>query len=169
MGSSTQLRDKDLVGKIVVSMADGAQVGTVKDLVFHGLDLNALVVNGERGEGLLPYKSLGTNGPDAITIESYTLVDWSAGAGLGPNSMDLSQLRELSVVDSDGKSLGHFHDLTMDAAGITQEIAVRTDGVFGIGSHETVIPASHIRAVGASMITVDTGSKAATASHRGTK
>src|SRR5580658_9762245 len=107
MSASTSLKDKDLIGKSVVSMADGAKVGTVEELVFHGLDLNALVVKGERGEGLLPYISVGTNGPDAITIESYTLIDWSAGAGLGPDSKNLHQLRELSVVDSDGKSLGH--------------------------------------------------------------
>jgi sporulation protein YlmC with PRC-barrel domain len=153
------MNDKDLMGKAVVSMADGAQVGIVKDLVFRGLDLDSLVVRGERGEGLLPYTSLGKNGPDAITIESYTVVDWNAGPGLGPESKDLHHLRELSVMDADGKMLGHLHDLTMDAAGHVQDIAVRTDGVFGIGAHETVIPASRVCAVGTNMITVAADSK----------
>ncbi len=149
------MRDKDLVGKSVVSMADGARVGTVKDLVFHGLNLQALVVKGERGEGLLPFVSVGANGPDAITIESYTLVDWNKGPGLGPETMDIHRLRKLSVVDGNGKMLGHLHDLTMDTAGHVEDIRVRTEGVFGIGAHETVIPASDIRALGADLITVE--------------
>lgn len=153
------MKDKDLVGKNVVSMADGARVGNVKDLVFQGLHLDALVVRGERGEGLLPFKSVGTNGPDAITIESYTLVDWNKGPGLGPESTDMQQLRKLQVVDADGKMIGHLHDLTMSPTGEVETIAVRTEGVFGIGAHETVIPASDVRAVGADLITVEGNSK----------
>jgi sporulation protein YlmC with PRC-barrel domain len=150
------MRDKDLVGKTVVSMADGARVGTVKDLVFHELDLVSLVVRGEHGEGLLPYKSLGTNGPDAITIESYTLVDWNAGRTLEPDNKNTHELSKLAVVDSHGNMLGHMHGLTMDDGGHVQDIAVRTEGIFGIGAHEAVIPASRVRAVGADLITVDT-------------
>lgn len=150
------MKDKDLVGKTVVSMADGARVGNVKDLVFHELELVSLVVQGERGEGLLPYRSLGTNGPDAITIESYTLVDWNAGRALAPDNKNIHELRKLAVVDSEGNMLGHIHGLTMDDDGNVQDIAVRRDGVFGIGAHETIIPGSRVRAVGADLITVDT-------------
>jgi sporulation protein YlmC with PRC-barrel domain len=154
------MKDKDLVGKKVVSMADGAQVGTVKDLVFHELELTALVVRGERGEGLLPYKDLGTNGPDAITIESYKQVDWNAGKSLDPESRSTHDLRKLSVMDADGNLLGHMHDLTMDEKGHVEDMSVRTDGILGLGSHETVIPAGRVRAVGADMITVDGDPKA---------
>ncbi len=154
------MKEKDLVGKKIVSMADGAKVGTVKDLVFHGLELSALVLDGERGEGLLPFKDLGTNGPDAITIESYKLVDWNAGKVLAPESRSTHDLRKLSVMDANGTLLGHMHDLTMDDNGHVKDIDVRTDGVFGIGSHETVIPAAQVRALGADMITVEVTGKA---------
>jgi sporulation protein YlmC with PRC-barrel domain len=136
-------------------MADGARVGSVKDLVFRGMDLDALVVRGERGEGLLPYKSLGAIGPDAVTIESYTLVDWNPGPALGPETKDMHGLRQLAVVDAEGHKLGHLHNLTMDAAGHVEEIDVRTEGVFGLGAHQTVIPGKRVRAFGADMITVD--------------
>ena len=149
------MKYKDLVGKNIVGMADGAQVGRVKDLVFDGLDLTALVVAGERGEGLLPFKSLGANGPDAITIESYTLVDWNPGRILDPKSSDIHELCKLEVVDADGNMLGHMHDLTLDDKGHVEDIEVRSQGIFGIGAHETVIPGARIRAVGPKLITVE--------------
>ena len=154
------MKDKDLVGKTVVSMADGARVGTVKDLVFHGLELSKLLIRGERGEALLDFKSIGVNGPDAITIESYTLVDWNAGRTLEPDNRDIHELRKLSVVDAGGKMLGHLHDLTMDDLGHVETIAVRTEGVFGVGAHETVIPGASVRAVGSNMITVEAAASA---------
>ena len=149
------MKEKDFIGKKLVSMADGVQVGTVKDLIFQGLDLTALVVRGEHGEGLLPYKEIGTNGPDAITIESYKLVDWNAGHSLQPDSRSSHDLRKLNFMDADGKLLGRIHDLTMDEVGHIQTMGVRTEGVFGLGSHETVVPASSIRALGSDMVTVD--------------
>ncbi len=149
------MRYKDLVGKSVVSMADGAVIGEVKDLVFRSLDLDALIVHGDRGDGLLPFTSLGTNGPDAITIESYTLVDWNKGPTLGPETSDLHHLRKLQVVDDTGKMLGHLHEITMNANGHLEDISVRTEGVFGIGAHVTVISRSHVRAVGPDLITVE--------------
>jgi sporulation protein YlmC with PRC-barrel domain len=149
------MKEKELVGKSVVSLADGARVGAVKDLVFHGLTLGALVVRGERGEGLLPFDCAEAIGPDAITIESYTLVDWNKGPALGPESTDLNQLRKLKVVTADGRDIGQFHDLTMDSTGRVESISVKTEGVFGIGGHETIIPASGVRAIGPNLITVE--------------
>ena len=48
------MKEKDLVGKHMVSINDGTRAGTVKDLVFDELQLTALVVKGDRGEGRLP-------------------------------------------------------------------------------------------------------------------
>ncbi len=154
------MKEKDLAGKKVVSMADGAEVGTVKELVFHGLKLSGLVVHGESGEGLLPFKDLGTNGPDAITIESSGLVDWSVGKIPDPDGRNMHDLRKLPFMDGDGNTLGRMHDLTMNEAGVVEDIDVRTEGVFGLGSQETVVSASQVRAVGPDMITVEAGSKA---------
>ena len=63
--TSKGIREKDLMGKAIVSMGDGAKVGTVKELVFQHLTLSSLVVRGEHGEGLLRYQDIGANGPDA--------------------------------------------------------------------------------------------------------
>jgi sporulation protein YlmC with PRC-barrel domain len=149
------MNDKDFINKPVIAMADGAKVGTVKDLVFQGLELASLVIKGERGEGLLPYASIGKNGPDAITIESFTLVDWNAGRALAPDSRNTHELRKLAVMDADGNNLGHMDDFTMNAKGHVEDIVVRTQGVFGIGSQETVVSHSKVRAIGPEIITVE--------------
>jgi len=149
------MREKDLINKQVVSMADGAKVGTVKDLIFDGLDLKALVVNGERGEGLLALSNVGKNGPDAIMIESYTVIDWNVGRVAAPESRNTQDLRNLEVVDAAGNMLGHMHHFTMDSKGRLEELSVRTEGVFGIGASETLVAASRVRAIGANMITVE--------------
>jgi sporulation protein YlmC with PRC-barrel domain len=148
------MRDRDFVGKVVVSMADGAQVGRVKDLVFNDLNLSALVVQGDRGEGLLPFPSLESNGPDVITIASYSVLDWNPGDALEPSPRTIHDLRKLTVVDSDGNVLGHIHDFTMDAVGHVQEIDIRTEGVFGLGAHKTVIDGAQVCALGADLMTV---------------
>jgi|GEM_PF-1874504 len=153
------MRDKDFLNKTVISMTDGAVIGKVKDLIFHDLDFSSLVVNGERGEGLLPFSSIGKNGPDAIMIESYTLVDWNAGRSLVPDSRTTHDLRKLSVVDGQGNMLGHIADFTMNSKGHVQEFVVRTEGVFGIGSQETVVPQSKVRAIGSEVITVEAETK----------
>ena len=124
------------------------------------------MVRGEHGEGLLPFRSLGTNGPDAVTIESYTLVDWNAGRSLDPDSKNTDELRKLSVVDSEGNMLGHIHDLSMDSFGHIDDVDVRTEGVFGIGARHTSIPRSNVRAVGPNLITVEADSSGSSAATR---
>ena len=149
------MKKEEYVGKIVVSIADGAEIGKVKDLVFHGLKLNALLVKGERGEGLLTQDNISANGPDAITIENYALVDWNAGSAGDPESRTTHELEKLKVMDAEGNMLGHMHHFTMNAKGDIEHISVRTDGVFGLGAHETNVPSSKVRAIGAEMITVE--------------
>jgi sporulation protein YlmC with PRC-barrel domain len=149
------MTEKEFLGKTVVSISDGAKVGTIKDLVFDGSQVKGFIVKGERGEGLLPFSALGTPGPDAIAIESYELVDWNAGKLLQPASKTLNDLLKLSVVDDSGAMIGHMHDLTFDSAGYIEQIAVRTEGVFGIGAHHTLVPGKRIRALGPSFITVE--------------
>ncbi len=149
------MKSKAFVGKRVVSMADGAEIGKVRDLVFTGLNLTALLVKGERGDGLLPFESIDANGPDAITIESYKLIDWNAGRTLDPESRTTHEIEKLKVIDAEGIMIGRLHDFTMSPKGLIEEISVRTEGVFGIGSHETVVPSSKVRAIGTDMITVE--------------
>jgi sporulation protein YlmC with PRC-barrel domain len=149
------MTEKDLLGKAVVSMGDGARVGKVKDLIFHGIQLQALVIKGERGEGLLPYERIGKNGPDAITIDSYTMVDWNGGTISDPESQEIGELRKLTVVDSNGKMLGHLHDLDLSESGLIQEIFVQTEGVFSIGAHKSRFAGPQIRSMGPKLITVD--------------
>lgn len=149
------MKKEEYVGKKVVSIADGAEVGKVKDLVFQSLKLTALVVKGERGEGLLPQGDISANGPDAITIESYKLIDWNAGSAMDSESRTTHELEKLKVMDAEGNLLGHMHHFTMNAEGEIEHISVRTEGVFGLGAHETTVPSTKVRAIGEDMITVE--------------
>ena len=149
------MKQKEFVGKRVVSLADGVEIGKVKDLVFTGLNLSALVIAGERGDGLLPFESISANGPDAITIESFQLIDWNAGSTLTPESRTTQEIEKLKVIDAKGTMIGRLHDFKMNPNGWIEEIYIRTDGVFGIGAHETTVPSSKVRAIGAFLITVD--------------
>lgn len=148
------MKDKDLVGKSVVSISDGAQIGTVKDLVFYDLVLKSLLVKGDRGEGLLPFTSISSNGPDAIMVDSYAAVDWSTGTVPDPNSRNGHDLRKLDVMDSSGNALGQVHDYSMDATGHVHQIDIRTEGVFGIGAQKTIIEGAQVCAIGPDMMTV---------------
>ena len=149
------MTDKEFMGKKVVSLSDGEKLGKVKDLIFTGLKLTDLVVKGERGEGLLPFKNLSANGPDAIMVETYALIDWNVGPALTPESRTAHELEKLKVVDDKGKMIGHMHDYTMDTNGVIEEISVRTEGVFGIGAIETIVPSKRVRAIGSDLITVE--------------
>ena len=135
-------------------MGDGTRVGSVTDVLFNGLDVNSLVVHGDHGNGLLPYRDVLSNGPDAITIESSTLIDWNAGPESDVEGKGAQHLRKLAVMDADGAMLGHVHDMDMDEPGHVENITVRGDGIFGFGGHETRIQTSRVRAVGPKMITV---------------
>jgi sporulation protein YlmC with PRC-barrel domain len=149
------MNENDLVGKAVVSMADGAKVGVVNDLIFKGVSLQGLSLKGDKGNGILAFKNIGTTGPDAISIESYKNVDWDAGKTLEPDSHNLHDLRKLKVIDDSGTELGHLHAVTLDNLGNIEEIAVRTEGVFGIGSHQALIAGARIRSLGPTLITVE--------------
>ncbi len=140
-------------------MDDGAKVGTVNDLIFRGVEMVSLVVKGERGEGLLPYERVNENGPDALMIDSYTAIDWSSGLTLEPGTRSVHELRKLSVVDAEGNLLGRLHEFTITPKGRMEDLYIKTEGVFGIGSHESVVSQSRIRAFGPDAITVEMGKK----------
>jgi sporulation protein YlmC with PRC-barrel domain len=148
------MRDKDLIEKSVISIADGERVGVVKDLVFLDLNVLGLLVMGNHGQGLLPFSKLESIGPDAIMVASTSVVDWNAGSVLVSGGRNTRDLRKLSVVDSEGNFLGHIHDFNMDSTGQIKEINIRTEGVFGIGSQRTMVEGAEVCGIGSDVITV---------------
>ena len=147
---------EDVKGKPVVSLADGARIGDVRDLVIDAkaLALRGFLLGGDPGEGLLPLSAVRSNGTDAITVESASAVEWNTGRAQD-SGQDLEEFLHLTVVDASGQVLGHIHDVNFSQEGKIKQMVIKSGGVLGLGAHETAIAPGQVRAVGEKMITVD--------------
>ncbi len=143
----------DLRRKPIVSMADGAKIGEVDDLL---VDVTAwrvsdVVIDSKQGRGLLPLASLKSIGPDAITVESASAVAWNAqGAGLA-----FAAMRKLIVVDGSGTNMGHVVDLAYDPDGAVRSFEIHQGGVLGLGVKVTNVTPADVRGVGDRLLTVE--------------
>lgn len=143
----------DLRKKPVVSMADGAKIGEVDDLVIDtgAWAVRELYVASKTGRGLLALASLKNIGPDAVTVERLDVVAWNAkSAGLCFDAM-----KKLIVVDGTGTTIGHVADVVFDPDGAVRTFEVRQGGVLGLGVHVTTLTPADVRGVGEKLITVD--------------
>ncbi len=152
------MKISDLIGKPVVSMADGEKVGVVKDLVIdpEKLHATAFLLGGAPGQGFLPLEAVKSVGADAITIESAHLIKWATGQLSTATGREACDLKNLTVVDGSGTALGKLLEIYIDLpSGRIVSLHVSGGGVFGIGGHSTDIPAANVRTIGASLITAE--------------
>ena len=141
----------------MVSMDDGAKVGTVDVLLVDPkrLLVTALVLTGATGSGVLPFESIRAIGADAVTIDSTEPIQWTTEPLPTEAGRRSEEILGLKVIDAGGVIGGTVHDLSFDSAGAVTSIDVRSGGVFGLGGKEQTVPASTIRGIGASLVTVD--------------
>ncbi len=152
------MKASSLKDKPVVSMADGAQVGTVKELLFDPSDfrLTALLLRADSGESTLAFGSVHSVGSDAIMVESAADTAGAKGQAVLDTARGLGDLMDLSAVNSDGTLLGKVKDLEIgDQDGSLTKLEVHRGGVLGIGGTTVTIPPSAIRSIGPKLITVD--------------
>ena len=150
---ASRLKDKP-----VVSMADGAQVGTVKELLFDTSDfrLTALLLRAESGESTLPFASIRSIGPDAVMIESAADTAGAQGQAALDTTRGLEDLMGLSAVNVEGTLLGKVKELEIgDEDGRLTKLEVHRGGVLGIGGTTATVSPSEIRSIGPKLITVD--------------
>lgn len=147
-----------LKGMPVVSMADGAKIGTVKDVLFDPSELRAagLVLVMAGGESLLPFGSVRSIGADAIMVETTTT---SSGVAMQGDVEDLSRLAELvglPILSGEGTHLGQVTDVAIDPGdGHITGLAIHRGGLLGIGGSSMMIEGSAIRGIGPSVVTVE--------------
>lgn len=143
----------DLKKKPIVSMADGAKIGEVDDLVIDTSRwaVVELYVAGKPGRGLLPLANLKGIGPDAITIEHADAISYN----VKPAGVGFDSFKDLHVVDGTGTVRGNVSDLRFAADGTIESFDVRQGGVFGLGAHHIALTPANIRGVGDKIITVD--------------
>lgn len=142
----------------VVSMADGAKVGNVEDVLFDAADLRvvALLLRTSSGQSLVPFASVSNIGADAVIIESTTATEGAAGQTARDGLRGLDELTNLPVVNGEGTILGEVTDLEFAPAdGRLSEIDVHSGGILGIGVTHLTVAASSIRRIGPKLITVD--------------
>ena len=147
-----------LKGMPVVSMADGAKIGIVKDVVFDPSQLRAtgLLLVMASGESLLPFESVRSIGADAVMVETTTT---TSGVGMQGALEDLCGLAEvvgLPILSGEGTHLGQVTDVAIDPGdGHITGLAVHRGGMLGIGGTRVMIEGSAIRGIGPSVVTVE--------------
>jgi sporulation protein YlmC with PRC-barrel domain len=142
----------------VVSMAEGAKVGNVVDVLFDPADLRlvALGLTGASGQAIVPFGALRAIGADAVTIADVAATQAAGGQTALGGARRLDDLLGLPVVNGEGAVVGTIEDLEVDAAdGRLTALVAHRGGVLGLGGTRVSVPASAVRGVGPKLVTVD--------------
>jgi sporulation protein YlmC with PRC-barrel domain len=150
-----RMTTREIIGKPVISMADGEKVGDVKDLLIDTSSLAAvtLVVHGNEGNYYISWPRVKSVGADAITIEDKSILD-------KPEKVvePIREFRELNgttVVDGTGTVVGTVRELVLDDDGRIKSIEAKAGGVFGIGTKDSSISAQEVRSIGPRLVTFE--------------
>jgi sporulation protein YlmC with PRC-barrel domain len=152
------MKASKLKGMPVVSMADGAQVGSVADVLFDIADLrvSALVLSAKSGEALLPFGSIRSIGSDAVTVESAAETQGVGGRSASDTVHGLGDLMSLSAIDAEGTLLGKVKELEINEQdGRLTGLEVHRGGVLGLGGKGYTVSPSAIRNIGPKLVTVE--------------
>ncbi len=158
----TVINARTLVGRAVVSVADGEKVGTISDLL---LDLAqrmvlGLLIGGDGGifnrekPSAIPLDQVHTFGRDAVTIRDKSGIAVADGA---PHSTTatLADVKK-RVVTTGGEVIGDGDDLTFDetTGAITALQLAPRGGFLGIGATTHALPIEEVVEFGRDVITV---------------
>jgi uncharacterized protein YrrD len=116
-------RAKDLIGKPVVSAANGERLGTVTDLLLDdaGTSLVGLVLSHGfmKGEQVLPAESLQTLGTDAVVSRSNEVVgakEWHERQRVSARTAADAAATRSDFVDETGQSADRVRPVHRDEA-----------------------------------------------------
>jgi len=159
------MRVSELNHRPVVSLSDGVTVGEVADLTFDATHakVSTLVLVGHDGNSVVPFAAIRHIGADAVTIDDSRIVQAPADNN-DITARGMSTLTGLPVMNQGGAIIGSVDDVELDEEnGQIIALLVQRGGVLGIGSAHEAVPASAIRGVGPTLITVDTTTPVASA------
>jgi sporulation protein YlmC with PRC-barrel domain len=148
-----------LKGMAVVSIAEGAKLGYVDDLLFDTQTLRPVALRVAAGgqHFVIPFEQLKNIGADAITVESSQVTQVAGKEGTFSNLLGLSKIKGLKVIDTAGTFLGTIASVEIDLAdGHVLSLTAHKGGVLGLGGTSTTIDTAAIRSVGAEIVTVAT-------------
>lgn len=150
---------KDLRGKTILSVSDGAKIGSVDDILIDpdALRIAALVVNQgsmfDRETRLVPAQDVNKWGRDAILVDGREVFRSDAEVEHRERWLSASdKLDGLTIVNTEGTRLGRIDDILIDDSG--RIVAYRaSEGTFGGKSWD--IPAQSTKTLGGDVIIVE--------------
>lgn len=148
---TTSIGIGELKGRQVISVAEGARLGTVEDLLFSG-DRRAvthlLVGSGQA----LAFAKIKKVGPDAVMVETRSDLEPIPAESV----LKFSEVCKLPAMSTDGANLGSLAELTFDlSAGQIVTAEVRSGGVLGIGQQKSVFSIDKVRSFGEDAVTIE--------------
>jgi sporulation protein YlmC with PRC-barrel domain len=149
-------------GMAIVSVAEGARLGRVADLLIDpaGLQVAALRIENDGQGFVLPFDLLKSIGTDAITVESSHVT--RATGGTFGTLVGLGDFKKLKVVDEAGTLLGTLSGIELDpATGRLVGLTAHKGGLLGLGGTTTPIDTALVRGIGPEVLTVAAGAGAA--------
>lgn len=150
-----------LKGMTIVSVAEGARLGTITDVLFQPAPLGvaALQVRGNGTDFVIPFEHVRSLGADAVTVDSSQVTQMSSAGGTFDGLPRMTQLLKLKVVDDAGTLIGTLRSLEVDpATGRVTRLTAQRGGVLGVGGASTTIAAEAVRSVGGDLLTVEANS-----------
>ena len=142
----------------VISMADGARIGAVQEVLFGTtpLGVNSLVLSGQGGKATLPFSDIRSIGNDAVTIDNREAAHAFQAPGAPENLRSLRELTHLKVVNAEGTYLGDVQEVEIDQrTGQIGEFIAHRGGMLGLGGTTIHVPAATVRGIGPKLLTVD--------------
>ena len=147
------MKAEKLKGLAVISIAEGARLGRVEDVLFdpRELRIGALRVGGDERNFVLPFEQVKQVGVDAVTVESGRAIQVAGGDGM----LGLGDLTSLKAVDEAGNFIGTVAGVEIDTAtGHIENVTAHKGGVLGLGGQTTTIVAGEVRVIGPDVMTV---------------
>ena len=151
------MKSKDLKGKKVVSIRDGAKLGQVDDVLVDTDELRvaALHVKGQGEEALIPFDKVVSASNDVVTVPSSAAAQRPRAQDDSEHLASLSEVSKLKVIDEEGTFLGVVQSVEVDPqSGVILEMQAQKATALGLGRESHTIVASEVTSVGEEMIVV---------------
>lgn len=148
-----------LKGTAVVSIADGAKLGYVEDVLFDpvGLCVGALSISAGGQRATIPFDQLKGVGSDAVTVPTSDVARWAQTDPDMAAYRTLDQMLKLKVLDQAGTLHGTVHSLDIDlTSGKIASVEAHKGGVLGMGGTTMAVPAGRVTSIGAEVVVVET-------------
>lgn len=149
----------EVKGLAVVSIADGAKLGKVEDVLFEpgSMRAAAVLISQEGQQAVVPFDQVRV-GSDAVTIPSREAPQWASGQPATAGRIGLSQFESLKVVDMAGTFLGKLDKAEIDPqSGDVVRFDAHKGGVLGVGGARVTIAADDVVSVGDELVVIRNG------------